>query len=203
MEESMRVPEFDEVMRLTRTVSGIPACTELDARALYDCLCDVPRGGVVVETGCQIGRSSSLIAQMARAIGFHSIHIDPYCVEPPGVASPSVEYMQAWVTMMRNIGGEQEHEFTFLCMRTEQADWLLARLGPIDLAFIDGDHEYAGVWTDCKLVAERVRKGGWLTAHDFANDGLPGVKQGFGEYITDDKWESCGVSGSLVMWRRR
>src|SRR5438876_9812604 len=104
------IPAFEDVMQLTRTVSGEPACTDFDARALYDCLIQVPAGGLVVETGCQIGRSSSLIAQMARGIGFHSVHIDPYCTEPPGVASPSVEYMCSWVTMMRNIGGEQEHE---------------------------------------------------------------------------------------------
>src|SRR6266704_201071 len=155
----MMIPSFEEVMQLTRTISGEPACTDLDAQALYDRLIQVPAGGIVVETGCQIGRSSSLIAQLARAIGFHNIHIDPYCCEPPGVASPSVEYMQSWVTMMRNIGGEQAHEFTFLCMRTEQAAWMLERLGPIDLAFIDGDHELGGVQVDCRLIAERVKPG--------------------------------------------
>lgn len=197
------IPTFEEVMQLTRTVSGVDALTDDDARALYDALVQVPAGGLVVETGCQIGRSSSLIAQVARGIGFHSIHIDPYCCEPPGVASPSEEYLQRWVTMMRRIGGEHEHEFTLLCMRTDQTEWLLSRLGTIDLAFIDGDHELAGVLIDCHQVAERVRSGGWLCVHDYTNEGLTGVKKGMAQYIKPEQWELYITQGSMAVWRRR
>jgi Methyltransferase domain len=196
------VPPFEEVMFLTRKVSGACALQDPEAQALYDCCIQVPEGGIVVETGCQIGRSSSLIAQVGRAIGYHSIHIDPYHTVPPGVASPSVEYMQSWVAMMRNIGGEHDHEFTFLCMRTEQAKWLLSKVGAIDMAFIDGDHERPGVDIDLKLVAEWIKRGGFLTAHDYGRDSLPTVKAAIDGWM-DHRWEQLAGAETLGVWRRK
>jgi predicted O-methyltransferase YrrM len=197
------IPTFDEVMVLTGLISGSPALEEPEARALYKYCVLVPPGGVVVETGCQLGRSSSLIAQLARAIGFHSFHIDPYCCEPPGVAFPSEEYLQSWVAMMRKIGGEHDHAFTLLCMRTDQADWHLSKIGPIDLAFIDGDHEQIGVEIDMNLVASRIKPGGILTAHDYTNPGLLGVAYGVNQYVGAGGWDAVGVFGSLGVWRKQ
>jgi predicted O-methyltransferase YrrM len=199
----MTIPSFEDVMQLTRTISSSAALEDDAALGLYVCLIQVPRAGIVVETGCQIGRSSSMIAQLAQAIGFHSIHIDPYCCEPPGVASESEDYRQRWVTMMRRIGGEHEHRFTLLCMRTDQAYWMLDLVGRIDLAYIDGDHSQNGVEVDLALVASRIKTGGLLTAHDYGSTGLPDVKPTIDAYVNNDSWEPIGVWGTLGVWRRK
>jgi len=189
---------FEEVMQTTRGISGSPALEDEDARGLYDAVATVPAGGLLVEVGCQLGRSSSLIAQLQQAIGFHSVHIDPY--------TSQTDYLKQWTEMMHRVGGDFTHEFTLLCMRTEQADWMLERLGPIDLAFIDGDHCLPGVLADLRLVAERVRVGGLLTAHDYAKseqNGLVDVKAAIDPYIASGKWDEVGVFGSLGVWRRK
>jgi predicted O-methyltransferase YrrM len=193
---------FDEVMNITQDVSGSPALENVEAKGLYDASLEVPTGGLVVEIGCELGRSSSILAQVG-AGRFHTVHIDPYIEHP--------EYLKSWADTMHRVGGT-DHAFTLFCMRTEQAAWYLDKLGSIDLAFIDGDHEYPGVKTDLRLVADKIRPGGLLTAHDYAgssvelngqpNYPLPGVKKALDEYI-DDRWETVGVFGSLGVWRRK
>lgn len=194
-EMAMNVPSFEEVMQFTRTVSGAAALQNAEAQALYDCCVQVPKDGIVVEVGCQLGRSSSLISQVGYAIGYHTIHIDPYKEQP--------EYLKAWTEMMFRLGKDSEaHEFTFLCMRTEQAQWLLNRLGAIDMAFIDGDHERDSVEIDLKLVAEWIKRGGLLTAHDYGRDSLPTVREAIDGWV-DFRWERLAGAETLGIWRRK
>lgn len=187
------VPSFEAVMKFTSKISGSAALEDAEAQGLYDACLTVSPDGLVVEVGCQLGRSSSLIRQMALAQGFRTIHIDPYVEQP--------EYLVGWIRMMHEIGGD----FTFLHMPTERAEWLMSGLGPIDLAFIDGDHEDASVEIDLRIIGNRIRSGGLLTAHDFANEGLPGVQQAFKVYMgaNGENWDVVGVFGSLGVWRRR
>lgn len=188
----MKIPTFEEVMKLTRTVSGCAALEEAEALGLYNACAQVPANGLVVEVGCQLGRSSSLIRQMALAIGFDTIHIDPYPSQP--------EYLVGWIRMMHEIGGD----FTFLHMPTERTDWLFDPYdkGTVDLAFIDGDHEAHMVTVDLEVIGDRIRRGGVLTAHDYANPGLPGVKEALDPYVAHG-WDAVGVFGSLGVWRRQ
>ena len=178
---------FEEVMQLTSTISGNTALEDVEAQALYDCCAQVPLGGDAVEIGCQLGRSSSLIAQMAKEVGFHSIHIDPYIDNP--------EYLPQWVANMQKVG----QPLAFYYMKSEQASH---HIGEIDLLFVDGDHEYESVKRDLELFGENIKQGGFLTAHDYGNDGLPGVKKAIDEYI-DHHWVSIGVYNHLAVWRRK
>lgn len=185
---------FEQVMEFTNNVSRPDALQDIECKALYGCLMEVPSNGIVVEIGCQLGRSSSIIAQVQKERLYHAIHIDPYTEQP--------EYFKGWTEMMEQVSRGPNREFTFLCMRTLQAEWFLTKLWGIDLAFIDGDHEYASVMTDLHLVADRIKRGGYLTAHDYANEGLPGVKKALGEYI-DLQWHQMGVFGSLGVWLKK
>ena len=189
-------PTFDEVMTITRGISQPLSLDDDEARALYDCASQVPNGGLLVEIGCQLGRSSSIFAQLQQAIGFHSVHIDPF--------TSQMDHLKAWAEMMHRVGGDFTHEFTLLCMRTEQAEWHLGKLGPIDMAYIDGDHEQCGVEIDLRLVADKIRRGGYLACHDYARDWLIGVQRAINPYIAaTDNWEPVGVFGCLGVWRRK
>lgn len=189
------IPTFENIMQVTSQISSHTAFEDPECQALYAALIEVPRWGLVVEVGCQLGRSSSIISQMRQALDFHAVHIDPYTSQP--------DYLKQWVEMMANIGGQTTHAFALLCMRTEQAHWYLDRLGYIDLAFIDGDHDYAGVTTDLALVAEKVRTNGLLLAHDYGNPGLAGVQTALDEYTASGLWTKVGVYGSMGIWRRK
>jgi hypothetical protein len=197
--------EFSEVMDLSSGIAPLAALTMTECENLWRALMQVPPGGLVVETGCQLGRSSSLITQARKIRQFHSIHIDPYTQQP--------DYAKGWVEMMMRIGGEWEHAFTLLCMRTEQAEWHLNRLcyhydvygngkGNIDLAFIDGDHMAEGVKIDMRLVAALIKRGGYLTAHDYGHVDFPGVKEEIDAFVCTPQWHHVGIFDSLGVWRR-
>lgn len=190
----MPIPSFEEVMKITDSVSSNAALENPEAKALYECCREVRRWACVVEVGCQLGRSSSIITQMASALNFYSLHIDPYTGQP--------EFMQQWATMMYRVGGVQEHAFTLLCMRTEQAEWHLEKLAPFDLAYIDGDHGTAEVEMDLALVACKIRRGGLLACHDYGRESLPTVKSALDGFI-DERWKMEKHVGTLGVWRRQ
>jgi len=191
------VKTFEEVMEVTNSISSGTALDDAEARALYDCCCTVPFGGLVVEVGCQLGRSSSILTQVAAINHFHTVHVDPYTAQP--------EMLQQWHSMMYRVGGADEHAYTHLCMRTEQARWHIEMLGDdgIDMAYIDGDHEYPGVMTDLDILCPLIKTGGLLTMHDYGRESLPGVWKAATEYIKDDEWDQVQVAGTLGVWRKR
>jgi predicted O-methyltransferase YrrM len=182
---------FDEVMSLTRTVSSAPAFSDEECLTLYDLCCQMRPHSVVAEIGCQLGRTSSIIAQVGRDIGYHSIHIDPY--------TSQFEYLKGWIEMMHGIG----NPFTLHCMRTDQVhrNWGWTR--GIDLLLIDGDHTTDGVQKDCEFAEEFLRYGGILAAHDFGQANLPDVEVVLRGQLVGPEWQELGVYGTLGVWRRR
>ena len=183
------IPSFEQVMEVTMPISSPMALDYYEAKALYECCREVRRWSCVVEVGCQLGRSSSIILQMAQALEFYPVFIDPYKEQP--------ELLKQWAGTMHQI-----HPFTLLCMRTEQAEWHLEKLAPFDLVYIDGDHEQAGVETDLALVACKVHRGGVLACHDYGRENLPTVKAAIDGFI-DKRWELETHVGTLGVWRRR
>lgn len=186
----MTRPTLSEVMELTRTVSSSTAFSDEECAKLYELCCDQQALSNVVEIGCQLGRTSSIIAQVGKAVGYRSVHIDPY--------TSQYEYLAPWIKMMHGIG----NPFTLHCMRTDQAKRWLYDTDPIDLLLIDGDHTTHGVKTDCMVAAELVRFCGVMAAHDYCQPSLPDVKQVMDAYATEPKWKAIGVYGTLGAWRR-
>lgn len=176
---------FEEVMQLTSGVSGNAAFEDEECHALYDLCAAVPHDGLVVEIGCQLGRTSSIILQCSPG-RYRPVFIDPWTVQP--------DYMHGWMGMAHAL----DIPFTCRMMRTDQAlpNWK----DPIDLLLIDGDHTEHGVRIDTGM-AEFVRIGGVMCAHDYGRDSLPDVFAVLNKYI-DARWEFLGVAGTLGMWRR-
>ena len=191
------VPSFERVMSITGPISDPSHLTEEEAKALYDCLRSLPSGATVVEVGCQLGRSSSVIAQVKAPLSLRTIHIDPFL---------AIEWAQKWIAMMMEVDANWNHAFTLLCMRTEAAEWQLERLcrDGIDLAFIDGDHSYRGVAIDMEKVARGVSPGGFLLCHDYLQTALPQVRQAINDFLDRNlgEWEHIGNYGTLGVWKR-
>jgi hypothetical protein len=183
------LPSFEEIMQVTEHISSAPAFENPECKALYECCKYVPPLGCVVEIGCQLGRSSSIIAQLGKYIGYNSIHVDPYTDQP--------ECLAAWTQTMFRLSGK----FALLCMRTEQAEWYLSQLHSINVAFIDGDHEKRAVEIDLRILGDKVVRGGYLAAHDYTHPHF-GVKAALDEYM-DLRWHQIGVFGSLGVWLKK
>src|SRR5229473_30084 len=106
------IPTFEEVMRLTGTISSYEVFQPAECEAMYDTLLQLPDGATVVEVGCDFGRSSSLIFPVAKAKVCLIIHIDPW-IDHPDRASEWMKIMSERFTY---------YPFILLRMTTEHAD---------------------------------------------------------------------------------
>lgn len=179
---------FEEAMQITRGISVELILSEEECAGFWDLMKQIPAGGTVVEIGCYLGRSSSLMLQAAKDQGFLSIHVDPWTT---GEAS---RWMQT--------AHELQVPFVVLKMHSEQAlalPWLSNI--PLDLVYIDGDHETPAVEIDIRW-GERIHQGGILCAHDFGRDFLSGVEITLRNYVSSDRWQFIGSWGTLAAWRR-
>jgi predicted O-methyltransferase YrrM len=186
------VPSFEEVMQLTATISVHEILEPAECEAMYDTLLLLPDGATVVEVGCDLGRSSSLILQMARAKDFRTIHVDPWQSEPAKA--------KRWM----ELASERlaYHPFILLRMTTQEAEEALARLEPegIDLAFIDGSHDRDVVAEDLRIVASHVLPGGFLTAHDYPS---AGVSEAIDSYVASGWTKHRQAAPGFGVWRKR
>ncbi len=182
---------FEAVMSLTCTVSSATAFSDAECKALYYHCLGVERGGTVVEIGCQLGRTSSIIAQVGKERHYHGVHIDPYTSQP--------QYLLDWTRMMHGIGGQ----WTLGCMRTDQAEWLLGGRW-VDLVLVDGDHNGPGVRTDCEILLPRVAAGGVALFHDYGHFVLVEVQLEVDRAIgaSARRWEKLPVVDTLGGFRR-
>lgn len=181
------IPTFEEVMVLTDTISNRSILQIAECQAMYDALAELPAGAVVVEVGCDIGRSSSLLYQMAKAKEFTTVHIEPWLWDS--------RKAKVWMEMMceRN----PYHPFVVLRMKTVEAAMFIPL--SIDLAFIDGSHDVPDVEIDLAMVATKVRLGGFLTVHDYPSGG---VTETVDRFIADGGWVKVNQAGGFGVWRR-
>lgn len=150
---------------------------------MYDTLLELPDGATVVEVGCDLGRSSSLIFQVASAKNLLTIHVDPW--------AQFYNRAKSWMEVMCEHC--LWHPFILLHMTTEEAALFINQLTPwgIDLAFIDGCHDQPVVERDLEIVASRIKPGGFLTVHDYPSGGVteavdPFVATGWTKYKQAD-----------------
>jgi predicted O-methyltransferase YrrM len=185
------IPTFADVMRLTSQISCHEILEPAECEAMYDTLVQLPDGATVVEVGCDYGRSSSLILQLAAAKHFLTIHVDPWHSYPERAA----EWMELTCETMNY------HPFILLRMTTLEAADHIVQLTPrgIDLAFIDGSHDQKVVEWDLAIVANRVRPGGFLTAHDYPS---AGVSEAIDAYVATGWTKVRQADPGFGVWRR-
>lgn len=192
----IELPTLDEAMVLTSTINNIHALQLVECEALYETLCGLPEGATVVEVGCDRGRSSSLFFQIAKAKNFLTIHIDPWhYYDDHGTQATKAK---EWMEMMCEHCAY--HPFILLRMTTEEAAPFIERLTPegIDLAFIDGCHDQPVVEKDLRIVASRIKRGGFLTAHDYPSGG---VAEAIDPFVASG-WTKHKQAFGLGVWRR-
>lgn len=192
------VPTFDEVMRFTRTVSSNAAFEDPECKAYYDLLCSLPDHATVLEVGLQYGRSSSIVAQVAKAKRFNYIGVDPF-YQPPEAAPE-------WIRMMQQVGVP----FTLFMMTTAELWSQIERgfvfLPVMDLLLIDGDHDASGVETDLDCYVHLVPQGGYACFHDYGRDSLPDVYPTVNRYFERSgghprQWEQLPSVGTLGIFK--
>jgi len=179
---------FRQAIELTSTV-GSNASYEDDAlEMLWFAAASLPRLSQIVEIGCEYGRSSSLLLQLARERGYQGPHfVDPFLTYSGYSAT-------AFIQVMIKI----KHHFHLHVMTTREAYPSLPLL--INLLHIDGDHTSQGLQIDCDLLLPRIISGGYAVFHDYGEIGLPEVKP-----VVDRNtrtWKKIGTKGTCHVVRK-
>lgn len=115
-----------------------------DMECIYPMLIDSKKDDVYLEIGVDRGRSLAFARKYFRGDVFGIDIIDN--------------------------GGSEVKGANFICSDANKVDWGL----PINVLFIDGNHDYDWVKRDWEKYSPSVVKGGWVFFHD-ADETSPGV----------------------------
>jgi hypothetical protein len=92
----------------------------------------------------------------------------------------------------------QDYTSDITAIRKHSSELTLEDIGgPLDLAFIDGDHSEEGVRADFVKVQKFVKEGGIIALHD-VRDGFPGVHVVLGEALASGDWKLLDLTDSLA-----
>jgi predicted O-methyltransferase YrrM len=164
-----------------------------DAHALY-CLVREKQPSVVLEVGTFIGFSASIIAHALRDNGKGIIH----CVDPNikfFATQAPLTHAQRMLNTLNVDGYVRIHEGFFSEPRENYhpSSSVLGRkiadlVPPVDLAFIDGDHETTAALQDFMLLLPHLNHNATVVFHDIRS--WPTVRQAITTVFQDDVWKN-------------
>lgn len=132
---------------------------------------NMPKDGVVAELGTYRGDFARQIIEHASPRHLHLIDIDFSNFDPRGLAGPNVSCHSGLISDVLSKFPD------------EYFDWI----------YVDANHSYSQVAADCRLAADKVRRGGYLVFNDFAHIdpmlGRYGVHRAVSEFIVDRRWK--------------
>lgn len=146
----MPLPSFEEIYRLTDTISGAAAFSREECQAYYDILAALPHGGHVLEIGLHLGRSSSIVMQLQRALTLEYCGIDPF----------EADTGPAWMRLLLQTGAQAT-----VHVKPSQQVWLFGLL--FDVILVDGDHTAKGVRADIDQAVNHLAPRGHILFHDY------------------------------------
>lgn len=169
---------------------------EPEIEALYKHCFDFDKP-LIVEIGSAHGASSTILAEAAKELGGHLICIDSF----PEVYYDETKFgdyaRQAFKKNMKEYLDTNVAEFWD--MTSDQAIEVIQDR-PIDLLFIDADHEYPQVKKDIENYLPLVKSGGIVGFHDYYNVKF-GVKTAVDELVTP-LWSEPTKYWDLAVFRK-
>lgn len=159
-----------------------------DFADIYDeAVARVPNGGVLVEIGCWLGRSSAYLVEAAKASGktFRLVFVDSWT----GKTGPSDHeqwyggnMFAAWQKNVLPIFESIRQPMSIDVWPVESiaaAD--LLRSHTADFIFLDAAHDYASVAADLDAWLPKLKPTGHIAGHDY---GHPDVRRAVNERLT-------------------
>jgi SAM-dependent methyltransferase len=186
---------FDEMMELTKTINCEGVYSNVALKGLYDAAVLAPPVGNFVEIGCEYGRSTSLIAQVAKERNQYLVCIDPFVKHLSGAEG----------------AGVGAHTFGMLCKLNLPFSFLFGHsfnvpynFGPISFLHVDGNHSVPFLRSDLDRFFPLVVDGGYIALHDYGNDGpySKDVKTFLDDRDTYPLWERIGDFDTCLVMKR-
>jgi MMP 1-O-methyltransferase len=151
--------------------------TQEEAELLYNLARTAGSKGRVVELGSYCGRSSivlaaGLIAESTKPLvcvdtfGGSPVHQPGYaCFDPATLVEGVINTYPIFLRNLRQAGLQGLVEV----MRMSTVDAAGNFLDPIELLFVDADHEYAAVAADLQAWTPKLAEGAFIVLHDFGH----------------------------------
>jgi predicted O-methyltransferase YrrM len=155
--------------------------SEGQGRALFEAAAATTGRGAIVEIGSWKGRSTAWLAAGAARAGQRVYAVDPH---QGSFEDPTACTLRQFLENMRRAGVADTIEP--LVMTSSEAAAILG--GPIELLFIDANHDYPAVKHDADLWFPKLVTGGTLMMHDVATSSYAGPRRVF-------RWMVCWNSG--------
>lgn len=181
--------EHAGIWQATRDLQGwqLPADSEKLYEMAYHC------GSVILEIGMFAGRSAVVElrgALQARTRNgkprpqFYGIDIDPCAVSRTYQTLHRADLTDYAVLFAGDLPG-------------------FHRAFPVTptMVFVDGDHDFAGVWSDLHVLHSFLAAGTPVLCHDYTNPLYPGVKQAVDEWVRSGAYDNLGVFGCSALLR--
>ena len=187
--------------------------SEDEAITLFELAGSLPgHHSVVVEIGSWLGKSSLVIAKGLKKNGEGVL----YCIDPFNADGD-----EAWTTVYSNIAAQQklplQEQFVSNMKRHRTFDDIKVLAGystdfadkfshPIDLLFIDGNHEFEAVLQDYEQWSPLIKPGGIIAFHDVVleenrdPEGPRLVAQKF--ILNSPSWSNVRLVDSLLVAER-
>lgn len=149
----------------------------------------------VLETGINTGRTAKVILDNVPGIESY-VGVD---VLPGYVTEKEVQRNEVPAVPGEMVGTDPR--VRLLVSKDGSHDLSAADIGPIDAAFVDGDHSTRGLVQDTRLILENISPGGMVIWHD--DHGMPTVDvRAVLECLSSFGWRIEHVTGTWVSYMR-
>lgn len=163
--------------------------TPAERLALYQIAKCLPAGARALEIGSHIGSSALFICAGLEYGGGHLFCVDTWMNQtmPDGEKDTFWEFQNNTKPYAPIITAVRK--FSYDLTRQDIG-------GPLDFAFIDGDHSEIAVRRDFELIAPWVKPSGIIALHD-VSAAFPGVNIVLGEALASGVWKMIKLVGCL------
>lgn len=180
---------FDEIFAQAETIVGAPTKEEL--KLLYDCALQFPSSTtLVVEIGCDQGKSTSVLAEVAKDRNYMLYTVDDFSYEDG-------KYREVFEANMARLGLGRYIVLVESKSKNAASSFID---NSINLLFIDGDHSAKGVDTDCRLWLPKLRNGGIVLFHDYEPQTFKPLMEVVDKHT--GSWETVGQARVMLARRK-
>lgn len=186
--------------RAWSAASGLPGfLTEAEARFIGLAAACTPAEGAIVEIGSFKGRSTVVLATVARQYGLGPVvAIDPHTFDNPELAEhrtePGASSFEAFLANLKSARVADIVEVH----RAHSTDVAPAWMRPMRFLWIDGNHTLAGAKADFDGFMPHLATGGVVAFHDALHVYSGPIRVFVDDVLRSDRFGAAGFVGSIA-----
>lgn len=159
-----------------------------ESEALFNACMEVPEGGVVVELGSLFGRSSIIIGEVSKIKKYDFYCVDAFVTDGEPAKETFIKSVKDVYSRCNLIEG-----FTDEVVKSWKK--------PIDLLFIDANHQDEGINADCENWLPFVKPRGLAAFHDYKNLSFPAVRKRVDQHTGG--WDLVAIDVDSLIVKRK